>query len=480
MGSAILVLSWPILVESFLQSLVGLTDTVFASGLSDAGAGTDAVGGAAYILWFIGLVVQAIGVGATALISRAVGGRSIGVANAAVGQTLLLALLAGVVVGVVILLAAAPAAALLNLTPSASEAFRTYVMINAFGVPFSSILFSGIACARGAGESLRPLWSMVAVNTVNVLASWVLAGVDLTVARVVEGEIVRRTLLANPFPFDLGVSGIAWGTVLGHMVGAAIVIRMLARGTGGVRLKRSRLRPHWPTLHRLIRIGVPNFFETLGMWAGNFLVILIVGLMGGAGGGTVGAHFIAIRIEAFSFLPGFAFGAAAATLAGQYLGAGSPALAARAVWICTFGASLLMGLLGVVFVLFPHELTGLVSPQAVHLDLVPPLLVVTGFVQVPFAISIVLRQALRGAGDVRAAMWITWAMTYGVRLPLVYLLSDVAIPLPQALGGGQLEHPIGWGWGLTGVWVALCVEILARAIAFLVRFSRGRWQQARV
>jgi len=480
MGSAILVLSWPILAESFLQSLVGLTDTVFASGLNDAGAGTDAVGGAAYILWFIGLVVQAIGVGATALISRAVGGRSIGVANAAVGQTLLLAAFAGVGVGVLIFLAAAPVASLLNLTPSAGAAFRTYVMINAIGVPFSSILFSGIACARGAGESLRPLWSMVAVNTVNVLASWVLAGVDLSVARVEGGAIVRRLLLENPFPFELGVAGIAWGTVLGHVVGAGIVLRMLAQGTGGVRLRRARLRLHWPTMRRLVRIGVPNFLETLGMWAGNFLVIIIVGLMGGAGGGTVGAHFIAIRIEAFSFLPGFAFGAAAATLAGQYLGAGSARLAARAVWICTLGAGLLMGLLGVVFILFPHELTGLVSPQAVHLELVPPLLVVTGFVQVPFAISIVLRQALRGAGDVRAAMWITWAMTYGVRLPLVYLLSDVNVPIPAWLGGGTIEHPLGWGWGLTGVWIALCVEIVARSAAFLARFLRGNWQRARV
>src|SRR5204863_7143728 len=84
MGAAIWVLAWPILAESFLNSLVGLTDTFLSAQLSEAA--TDAIGGASYLLWFIGLVVQAIGVGATALISRAVGRGRVAVANAAVGQ----------------------------------------------------------------------------------------------------------------------------------------------------------------------------------------------------------------------------------------------------------------------------------------------------------------------------------------------------------------------------------------------------------
>src|SRR5436190_14699395 len=82
MGTAIWVLAWPILIESFLNSLVGLTDTLLSAQLSEAA--TDAIGGASYLLWFVGLVVQSIGVGATALISRAVGGGRLAVANAAV------------------------------------------------------------------------------------------------------------------------------------------------------------------------------------------------------------------------------------------------------------------------------------------------------------------------------------------------------------------------------------------------------------
>ncbi len=69
MGAAILTLAWPILAESFLGSLVGLTDTYLSAQISEAA--TDAIAGASYVMWFIGLVVMSVASGATALVSRA-------------------------------------------------------------------------------------------------------------------------------------------------------------------------------------------------------------------------------------------------------------------------------------------------------------------------------------------------------------------------------------------------------------------------
>ena len=207
MNKAIFVLSWPILVESLLNSMVGLTDTVLAAGLEDGAAATDAIGGASYITWFVGLIVMAIGVGATALVSRSVGGGRGAVANAVVGQTMLLGVIAGAGAGLVIYLAARPVAALLSMGPVATEQFASYLAILAWSVPFMGILFGGTACARGAGDSIRPLVVMVIVNAVNIVVSWTLAGVDVTTNRLVDGEVVTRTLVANPFEFDLGVPG---------------------------------------------------------------------------------------------------------------------------------------------------------------------------------------------------------------------------------------------------------------------------------
>ncbi|MBC7771008.1 MAG: hypothetical protein H7210_00800, partial [Pyrinomonadaceae bacterium] len=357
MRRAIWVLAWPILIESVLGSLVGATDTYVAAQLSEAA--TDAIGGASYLLWFVGLVLMAIGVGATAMISRAVGAGRLATARAAVGQTLLIALVLGACAGGIIAATASSVASVMNLNDEAVAHFSHYCQVIALGVPFMAVLSSMIACLRGAGDSYRPLRAMVVVNIVNIFATWILSGVDLKTASVVDGETVTRTILHNPFNLDLGVSGIAIGTVIAEGIGAILILRSISVGTGGVRLTLRRLKPHATTLARLIRVGIPNFMETLGMWIGNFAVILLVGKLGSGGGGVLGSHIVAIRIESFSFQPGFALGIAAGTLAGQYLGARSPSHARRAILICTGLASVSMGLTGVLLMLFPTQITGL-------------------------------------------------------------------------------------------------------------------------
>ena len=478
MNKAIFVLSWPILVESLLNSLVGLTDTVLAAGLEEGAAATDAIGGASYITWFIGLIIMAIGVGATALVSRSVGGGRTAVANAVVGQTMLLAVGVGAVVGVLIVLMAKPVAAVLSMGPIATQQFESYLSILAWSVPFMGILYAGTACARGAGDSIRPLIVMVIVNAVNIVVSWTLAGVDVTTSRLIDGEVVTRTIIPNPFGFDLGVPGIAIGTLVATGVGAAIMLSILIRGSSGVTLRRRRLAPHWHTIRRLVRIGLPNFVETFGMWIGNFLVLLMVGWISAAtSGGALGAHIVAIRIEAFSFLPGFAMGMAAATLAGQFLGAGSAEHARRAVWRCTLIGVGVMGSLGLCFILMPDRIVGIFTPQPVHLELAPHLIMLAGFFQVPFALAIVTRAAMRGAGDVRVVMVITWVTTYLVRLPLAYAFSGVDIPLWD---GGVLENPFTPHPTLYGLWVGLCIEMGIRGAIFITRFVQGGWTRVRV
>lgn len=473
MAGAMWTVAWPVLIESFLTSLVGLTDTVMAAGLSEAA--TDAVAGASYILWFIGLITMAIGVGATALVSRSIGAGRRAVADAALGQALLMAVVSGVATGVLVGVAAGPVARAMHMSPAAAAHFREFLGILAFSVPASTVLFAGLACSRGAGDTVRPLWTMAIVNLVNIAASWGFSGVDVTGTRTVSGEAVRVVLLENPLGFDLGVRGIALGTLAAHVVGVLTILAFHARRASGLRLRARRLRPHGATLGRLVRVGIPNFLETSGMWIGNLLVIFMVGWLGRDG--LLGAHIVAVRIESFSYLPGFALGAACAALVGQYLGAGAPHLARAAALRSVVLAGGIMGLMGVLFVTCAGALVRLFTAQPIHLAETPALLALTGFIQVPFAAAIVMRAAMHGAGDVRAAMLLTWVSTYGVRLPLVYLLSGVRLPLP---GGGSIPSPLGLEPSLYGVWIALCIEVVVRFGLYGARFAGGRWLRARV
>ncbi len=475
MGAAIFTVAWPVLVDSVLGSLVGLVDTILAAGISEPA--TDAVGDASYLMWFIGLVFVALDVGATALISRSIGAGRRAVANAAVGQTMLLAAASGTLVGLLVFLMVPVLIQIMRMEGQGAEAFHVYMRIIAVDSPIVATMYAGIACLRGSGDSFRAMRALLVVNAVNMLVAWTLAGVDITSTSFHDGVATTRVLLHNPFPFKLGVAGIGIGTLTAHATGAALVLATLLRGSTILKLHVRRLRPHTVTMWRIVRVGLPNFFETIGMWFGNFLIVLVVGWMGA---GLVGAHIIAIRIEAFSFQLGFAIAIAATTLTGQYLGAGSAAHARRAIVVCSALAAGVMGLMGIAFVLMPRTIVGLVSGQATHLALTPQCLFITGMVQVPFAISIVLRQAMRGAGDVKVVMWITWITTYACRLPLVYIFSGVDLPIPSALGGGVVHNPFGFTPSLRGLWIGLCSEIVFRAIAFGWRFIDGGWARKRV
>lgn len=478
MWRAVWVLSWPVLIEAFLNSLVGVTDTTLAAGLSEPAA--DAVGGAAYFMWVVGIGSIALGMGGTAMVARAMGKGRLALSGVVAGQCATLSIASGIVTAIFIILIAPVIATWLSLGPEAHEEAVTYMRICALAAPMQTFAQVGIACIRGAGDSVRPLVLMIAINILNLILAFLLSGVDIAHGvKSATGEITREVILHNPSPFHMGVAGIALGTSIAWTLGALIMLFMLMRGVHGMRLRAARLRPHWHTMRRLVRIGLPNMLEVVGMWLGNFILILMVGWMNTEG--FMGAHVLAVRIEAFSFLAGFALSLAAATLAGQYLGAGSAAMAKQAVLRCTAIAMLIMGAFGLAFMLIPAQIAGLFTQQPAHLELVPRILPVFGAIEAIFAISIVLRSALRGVGDTTTVMWITWITIWGIRMPLAWLGSGVSLPLP---GGGEIPNPAPLQalgvHPLIGFEIGLCAELLIRSALFSYVFFKGKWTKKKV
>ena len=139
--------------------------------------------------------------------------------------------------------------------------------------------------------------------------------------------------------------------------------------------------------------------------------------------GLQGAHVIGVQWESFSFLPGFAIGVAAGTLAGQYLGAGNVKQARKAVIACIFLAMLFMGSLGLIMMFAGHSLTSVISTEPIHLELVPKLLFIAGVTQIGFAVMMVIRQALKGVGDTVWTLIITSTSSWGIRLPAAWFLG---------------------------------------------------------
>ena len=433
---------WPLL-EQVMAFLVGTVDMLLAAHLKPeaiAVAANDALGVAGYVGWLMGLMMGAVGVGASALVARAIGGRHKRLANAALGQAILLAIAVGVGIGVVIYVLAGPIAQLSGMSGQAMDFCRVYLRILTVAAPMSAVLFVGGACLRAAGDTRTPFIVVVIVNLVNIAVSLL--------------------FVYGPDPIGgHGVAGIAAGTSVAWVIGAALILVVLARGKV-IKLRLARLKPHWHTARRIVNISVPQLLESLGIWGGNFLVIIIIGKL--ATEGLIGSHMWAVRIESASFLTGFALAGAAAILVGQYLGANDPVMARRSAVYCCALAVAMMSLSGLVFILVPDKLIALVSPVPLHQEVTPQLLWICGWVQPFFAMAIVLSHAIKGAGDTRSTMIIGYISLFVFRLPAAYLLG------------------IYLDLGLTGVWYGLCGEMVIRGLMFTARFAQGGWLKTQV
>jgi Na+-driven multidrug efflux pump len=173
---------------------------------------------------------------------------------------------------------------------------------------------------------------------------------------------------------------------------------------------------------------------------------------------------VAIRIESLAYLPGAAFQLAAATLAGQYLGAGDLRGARHSVLTACVTGGGIMAVIGLIMYVDAEQLVGffLSSRQTGVVEVSAPLLRIISLAMLPLAILNVLTGALRGAGDTRWPLVFMLIGFFGVRIPLAWWLC------------------FELGWGVTGAWYAMTIDLFLRCLFVMVRFLQGGWQRLNI
>jgi putative MATE family efflux protein len=444
-------LAAPVFAEHAMHILVGWNDTYLANHIhryhvgseltrADEVAAGAAVGTMSYILWFVGLLVSAVGSGSTAIIARAVGAKHRSLANSMCGQSISLAAIVGAVAAVFMYFFATQVADMAGLEGQAHLFAVRYLRILAFSLPFSTVMFVANSCLRGAGDTLTPAITMIAVDIINMVFSFAM------------------TYGWFGLP-NLGFDGIAWGTSIAYVSGGVIQFVVLVLGRGGIRLHLHRMAPHWHNLKRLLRIGLPAGFADLMHWIANFGVVRFVNEIGTTAGN---AHSISIRIESMSYKMGFAVATATATMVGQSLGMKRPHRAERAAYLSYALGGGIMIVAGFGFIFFGKYPAMLFSDDPTVRVLTTRCLFITGFIQSGFAAALIFGGALRGAGDTFAVFLLLLINMFCIRLLGVYLVARV------------------FHLGLPAVWVVLASELFIRGCLMFIRFRHGGWKKIAV
>jgi putative MATE family efflux protein len=437
-------LALPVLAEQALHMLVGLNDTYLANHLpTDAAAAGAAVGTITYFIWLIGLLVGSVGAGATALISRARGARHKSLANSVCGQTISAAIIIGGIVGAGLFVFAEPIIVITRLQGSAPHLAISYLRMLSATLPFTMVMFCAGACLRGAGDTVTPAVVLIIVDIINMVCSFALT----------------RGWWGLPV---MGFDGIAGGTIIAYVAGGVIHFVTLLRGGGGIRLYLHRMRPHWITIKRLLRIGVPAAVTDVLQWVANIAVIAVINQMD-ASNDSAAAHMVTIRLESLSFLSGIAFATAAATMVGARLGQKRPDLAEKCAYLAYAVGGGIMTFCGILMITLSRYPVRWLSPDDPHIiDLATRCLRITGFIQCGFAANLIFGGALRGAGDTMAVMTLNLSTVIGIRF------------------AGAIYVGLYLKMGLPAIWMVLATELFIRGTLVYLRFLQGGWKRLKI
>jgi MATE family multidrug resistance protein len=384
---------------------------------------------------------SAVGVGSTALVARHIGAGEPEEAKRIAGQSLLLALVVGLIAALPCLLLGRVLLTTLGGAEDVVTLSRSYLFAVGTTMPLMAILYIGNAALRGAGDTRTPMIVMGLVNLTNVVTSWCL----------VYG--------LGPLP-ALGVLGAGIGAAAGVGIGGLIVATFLLRGwsASGLRPPVDSLRFHPVRAQRLLHIGLPSGAEQVATRLAQIVLVSVVTRLGTT---AYAGHQLGIQVVSIAFMPGFAFSVAATTLVGQELGRGAPRRAEACVYTAAWMALAVMGSVGTgAFLLAEPLLRIFTSDPAV---VAQGLYAVRGaaLLEPPLAWYFVLSGALRGAGDTRFVLLAQAAAIWLIRLPLASRLG------------------LTFGLGLPGVWTAAFLGMTTRATLLTLRFRRGTWKWLR-
>ncbi|MGA0028013.1 MAG: MATE family efflux transporter, partial [Steroidobacteraceae bacterium] len=396
---AVAALAAPLVLNTSIQAVLGLTDTWFIGRLS-----VDATAAISAVYWLVMLAMFLLS-GATmavqTLAAQAWGSGRYRRASQSMWMGLWGAL-GTLPLFILVILQGSGLLGPFGLPPHIEALAIDYWNPRMLGGPLAVALWGLTAYFNGIGHTRLPLMITLVVAFANVfLNEWFIFGLDL------------------------GIAGAAWATTAAQALGVVVALILVFR------VDRARLRPTltWRPSGRLIwrqfRLGVPM----AGTAASDLLAVSLFQLMQVRIGAVDGAATQIVMVAtSLSYMPGIGLALAGTTLVGQAIGAGDRDWAARLGSGMIRLVSLWMGGLGLLLALCGPWLTPLFvnasDPNATAvISLSLTLLWIAAIYQFADGLNFGSSFCLRGAGDVNVPAVVVFGLGATVFVPLSYLLT---------------------------------------------------------
>lgn len=433
-------IAMPAFIELLLAQLVSMADTMMVGQIAPYAISAVGVSGNPILL--LQMVMIALNVGTTALVSRYKGEGDMHKANSVMRHALLLT------AGLAVIFAAAgyalsgPMVRFMGVTDKLTfDAAVEYMQIRFIGFLPLMLPAAVTAALRGVGDSRTAMYYNLAANVVNVIFNYL--------------------MIYGNFGFPrMEVAGAAWATDIGSVVACIMSLVVLLRGKKYLWLNlKEKFKFDGVIIKNFLIIGLPAMFEQFVVRVGLIIYTRIAVSLGTIQYAT---HQVCINIGGLSFMPGQAITAAVTSLTGQCLGKKRIDMAVG-YNRCSQVSALCVGLVCfVIFFFFGAPIVRLYSPDERVISLGKQVLRLIALYQPFQSMQYALSGALQGSGDTRASAIIMCVTVMIIRPVFAHLAVNVL------------------DLALMGAWYAMAADWIIRCILTFFRYSSGKWKHIKL
>jgi putative MATE family efflux protein len=437
-GPAVWRLAWPTMLQNIIAGLQGIIDHVLVGNFVGYTANA-AIGVSWQIIIVVIVFISSLFTGMAVLVARFAGANQPEKVNRVVYQALLTAVGLAVLLAIVGYFASPALLDVVNAAPEVKREALPFLRAMFLGILGMMMFFMLSVAFRAAGDPRTPLR----------------LGVTMTVL-----TLVFNLMLIPRF----GTLGAALGTIASSTIVAAWGIWKLFAPGSVIHLHRGMdMKPDFDIIKSLFRFGLPTGVQGIAMNVAGVLLIRFIGSLEHSAAAQ--AAYAVGYTELFSLITWTSVGlmGAAATIAGQNLGAGNPERAKLGVAVASRIGLGVATVVGALFLTVPGVLLGVFGMTeplvtSIGTELLKYLSVSGLFITV----ALTYTGGLQGTGDTRSPLYIS-------------IVSQIVIPIGlctlfQATGGLEPAE----------IWTAIVLGHLTRAALSVARFRQGKWRQIAV
>lgn len=427
-------LAWPSIITNIFYATSSIVAIKVVGGL-----GPDAIAAAVTgqrVTFILQAVLTGVLAGSTALIARNWGAKNKEEAGIFFTRTVQLVLFIALITSVIIWHFAEPLVTFFGLKGDALTLSIEYLRSIA---PF----YIAFGCGLGLITALRAVGD---VKTPMII------GVIMNLFAIFFMLVFVNGWLGFP---EYGVRGAALGIGLSFLIGAILLIVFWLSNQLPVKYS-SIFTLDTYRVKEIFKVGLPAALEQVIFQVGITAFLILVALYGTE---AYAAYGIGVQILSFSFVIGFGFSIAGATLVGQHLGAGDTDQARRAGWGAMRLSIVSMTFFGILITLFAEPLARFMidNDEVVRLSVI--FIWLLGSMQPLMAIEFSLGGALRGAGDTKTPLMITLTCLLFIRvlLALIFYMLDASVEI---------------------IFSTLVADYIVKGFLYVARFRSNKWMQA--